>query len=120
MTIDRLLLATATSSNWNLIHLYVNNAFSHGDLDEEVYMTPPPVFLQFVPDQVCKLHNSMYGLKQAIRQWFEKLSSLLLSFHYKQSQADRSVFTKLHDQKLIILLIYVDYLVISGNDLDEI
>ncbi|XP_020972460.1 uncharacterized protein LOC107623970 [Arachis ipaensis] len=69
---------------------------------------------------VCKLRKSFYGLKQASRQWNTKLCSTLLTLGYIQSKADHSFFTKLFDGKFTAILVYVDDLVLSGNDLDEI
>ena len=62
----------------------------------------------------------MYGLKQASRQWNVKLTSTLLDSGFQQSKADYSLFTKRSPTGLTVILVYVDYLVLTGSDLVEI
>lgn len=73
----RLFLAVAVSLNWELYQMDVHNAFHHGDLDEEIYMQFPPGYGTPTHGKVYRLRKSLYGLKQASRQWFSKLSSAL-------------------------------------------
>lgn len=70
--------------------------------------------------QVCKLHKSLYILKQANRKWYSKLSSFLLSLGYYQSQADHFLYVKSTTTNFIDLLVYVDDIVLAGNCLYEI
>ncbi|CAM8960116.1 unnamed protein product [Rhodiola kirilowii] len=117
MTTVRTVLALASSKNWPLFQLDVDNAFLHGALDEEVYMTFPPGFFKQEKQlgMVCKLNKSLYGLKQASRQWFSKFSDALLTYEFHQSSHDHSLFTYDHNGDFLILLVYVDDVVITGT-----
>ncbi|KAK9214398.1 hypothetical protein WN944_006390 [Citrus x changshan-huyou] len=120
-TTIRLVLALATSSKWLIKQLDVRNAFLHGQLKEIAYMEQPPGFTdQNLPDHVCLLHKSLYGLKQAPRAWFECLSLALLELGFTSCKADPSLFIFHANDILILLLVYVDDVIITGNNPDII
>nr|KYP76764.1 Copia protein [Cajanus cajan] len=94
----------------------VHNAFLHGDLEEEVYMKLPPGFRSQASGKVCRLRKSLYGLKQAPRCWFAKLDGALKRYGFAQSSSDHLLFTLQRERVQLYVLVYVDDLVISGND----
>ncbi|KAJ0480794.1 putative RNA-directed DNA polymerase [Helianthus annuus] len=116
----RCIVALAVQNNWNLYQLDVNNAFLYGDLNEDVYMSLPEGYEGNDRSKVCKLNKSLYGLKQAPRMWNEKLVGVLLSSGFVQSKCDTSLFVKNKDKVFIVLLVYVDDIVVTGNSLSEI
>jgi len=111
----------ATTKNWLLDQLDVNNAFLLGDLHEEVYIEVPKGLVPPKPGQVCKLKKSLYGLRQASRQWYEKLSTVLIALGYTQSQSNFSLCTKQSATGAFTsILVYVDDMILTGNDAYEI
>jgi hypothetical protein len=106
-------------NSWHLHQLDVNNAFLHGDLHEDVYMSIQQGVHHSKPTQVCKLLKSMYGLKQTSRKWYEKLTGVLIGQGYHQSISDHSLFTLKQDNMFTALLVYVDDIILAGNSLNE-
>ncbi|XP_019194028.1 PREDICTED: uncharacterized protein LOC109188018 [Ipomoea nil] len=93
----------------------VKNAFLNGNLDEEVYMHPPPGY-SHNSKQVCLLQRALYGLKQAPRAWFAKFSSTIAQFGFTSSPHDSALFVRHTNKSVVFLLLYVDDMIITGDD----
>ncbi|GJV64779.1 transposable element [Tanacetum coccineum] len=105
-----------------LVQIDVKTAFLHGDLEEEIYMVQPEGF-KFAgkEHEVCKLHKSLYGLKQSPRQWYKRFDKFMMESKYTRSKYDNCVYLKkLQDGSFVYLLLYVDDLLIASQSLDEI
>nr|ABA94321.1 retrotransposon protein, putative, unclassified [Oryza sativa Japonica Group] len=115
------LVSCAVNFGWPLHQLDVKNAFLHGDLHEEVYMEIPPGFgnSQTV-GKVCKLKKSLYGLKQSPRAWFDRFRHAVCDMGYSQCNGDHTIFYKHRGTHITILAVYVDDIVITGDDVEEI
>ncbi|MFS7989993.1 putative RNA-directed DNA polymerase [Helianthus anomalus] len=117
----RICIALAAIHHWPLHQLDVKNAFLNGILEEEVYMEQPPGFIvEEVASKVCRLRRSLYGLKQSPRAWFGRFSSVMGEFGMVRSAYDHSVFFRHHQGQRIILVVYVDDIIITGDDEDGI
>ena len=76
----RLFLAYATFMGFTVYQMDVKSAFLYGTIEEEVYVSQPPGFIDpDHPDKVYKVVKALYGLHQAPRAWYETLASYLIS-----------------------------------------
>lgn len=91
------------------------NVFLQRYLNEEVYMEMLDGFKKEGPHKVCRLINSLYGLKQALRQRNIKLIAGLINAGFKQSPHDYSLFTLKRKEGMVLVLVYVDDLLITGD-----
>jgi Reverse transcriptase (RNA-dependent DNA polymerase) len=115
-TTIRLILSIAVTQHWFIRQLDVNNVFLHSDLQEAIYMAQPPGFVDpHLPHHVCKLHKDLYGLRQSPRAWYHKLKDTLLTLGFVPS-VDPSLFLFRKGDDTIFLLVYVDDIILTGNN----
>lgn len=99
------------SRGWHLHQIDVQNAFLHGVLQEDVYMHQPPGYEdRRYPGYICKLENTLYGLKQAQEFCFPNQE-----LGFVPSKADTSMFVLNREGAIIYMLIYVDDIVIASS-----
>ncbi|XP_043816780.1 uncharacterized protein LOC110624931 isoform X1 [Manihot esculenta] len=116
MTSVRLFISLPASQHWPLHQLDIKSALLHGDLQEEVYMEQPPGFVaQGEYGKVCHLKKFLYSLRQSPCAWFDKFSEVQ-KFGLRKGQCDHLVFYRNSDISIILLVVYVDDIVITGND----
>lgn len=120
ITTIRVLLSLVAKKGWHLEQLDINIAFLHRNLEEEIYMKLPQGINSSIPNLVCKLQNSLYGLKQASRQWNSTLTWSLIQKGFKQSTTDPSLFTRFIADKFMALVVYVDDVILASNSEIEI
>eukprot|EP00253_Pinus_taeda_P029339 PITA_29339 len=95
----------------------VKTTFLHGDLEEEIYMKQPEGFVvKGKKELVCKLKKSFYGLKLSPRRWYQKFHTFIQGLGFTRSKADHCVYFKLIGDHVIYLLLYVDDMLLVGND----
>ncbi|GKC53603.1 ribonuclease H-like domain-containing protein [Tanacetum coccineum] len=116
MVTVRCLISIVVANSWPLYKLDVNNAFLYGDLKEDVYMSLPEGYNRVDNHKVFKLNKSLYGLKQDLRQLNAKLTIALVEHGFEQSKFDYSLYVKKKGFMFVALLVYVDDIVITGND----
>ena len=113
----RAILSIAVMNGWSLRQMDVNNAFLNGELIETVFMEQPPGFKDLSkPNHVCRLKKAIYGLKQALRAWYTALKNAILQLGFYNSKADSTLFIYSQGSTLCYFLVYVDNLVITGNN----
>ncbi|MCO5612936.1 hypothetical protein L7F22_067209 [Adiantum nelumboides] len=121
MAIVRTVIAVAASKGWLLHQMDVKNAFLHGDLQEEVYMEQPQGYEDVKHlGYVCKLKKALYGLKQAPRAWHARIVAYLVAIGFYMADADDSLYVRKNENGIVIVCIYVDDLIIGGDNEGEI
>jgi hypothetical protein len=117
----RVMVALAAHHGWPIHHMDVKTAFLNGDLLEEVYVEQPPGFIvDGKESKVLRLRKALYGLRQAPRAWNTKLDASLHSLGFVRSKAEHAVYRRGGGEKLLLVGVYVDDLVITGASIEEV
>jgi hypothetical protein len=96
----------------------VKTAFLNGALYEEVYMRQPEGFVEKGKENlVCKLNKSLYGLKQASRQWYLKFDEVVTSLGFVENAVDQCIYRKTSGRNFIFLILYIYDILLASSDL---
>ncbi|GJX42111.1 putative ribonuclease H-like domain-containing protein, partial [Tanacetum coccineum] len=113
----RLFLAFASYMGFMVFQMDVKSAFLYGEIDEEVYVTQPKGFEDpFYPKHVYRVVKALYGLHQAPRAWYARLSTFLLKHNYRRGTIDKTLFIKKNSRDIILVQVYVDDIIFGSTN----
>ena len=111
-------MALVAHFDLELNQMDVKTAFLNGDIDETIYMVQPENFVSGdTKRMVCKLNKSIYGLKQASRQWYYKFHQVIILSGFEMNMVDDCMYHKFSGSKHIYLVLYVDDILLATNDI---
>ncbi|GJR32362.1 putative ribonuclease H-like domain-containing protein [Tanacetum coccineum] len=112
----RIFLAFAFYMGFIVYQMDVKSAFLYGKIDEEVYVSQPPGFIDpKYPKKVYKVVKALYGLHQAPRAWYATLSTFLLKNGYRRGTIDKTLFIKKDKHDIILVQVYVDDIIFGST-----
>ncbi|GKA13161.1 putative ribonuclease H-like domain-containing protein, partial [Tanacetum coccineum] len=112
----RLFLAFASFMGFIVYQMDVKSAFLYGTIDEEVYVSQPPGFVDpDHPKKVYKVVKALYGLHQAPRAWYATLSTFLEKHGYKRGTIDKTLFIKRDKKDIMLVQVYVDDIIFGST-----
>eukprot|EP00253_Pinus_taeda_P025454 PITA_25454 len=110
-------LALSSFQNFKVFQMDMKSAFLNGDLEEEVFIEQPDGFiLRNDPHLVCRLKKALYGLKQDPRAWYYRLDKYLHRQGFSKGSADSNLYLKIENDKLLILVVYVDDIIFGSSE----
>lgn len=110
-------MALVAHYDLELHQMDVKTAFLNGDLEEKVYMAQPKGFVMKGNENMgCRLKRSIYGLKQASRQWYLKFDGTIKKFGFQENVEDNCIYSKFKNGRFIFLILYVDDILLASSD----
>ncbi|GJX40924.1 putative ribonuclease H-like domain-containing protein [Tanacetum coccineum] len=111
---------TGHRQGWALImmsRMDVKSAFLYGEIEEEVYVTQPKGFEDpYFPKHVYRVVKALYGLHQAPRAWYARLSAFLLQHNYRRGTIDKTLFIKKDSRDILLVQVYVDDIIFGSTN----
>nr|GEU47381.1 putative ribonuclease H-like domain-containing protein [Tanacetum cinerariifolium] len=112
----RLFLAYASFMDFTVYQMDVKSAFLYGTIEEEVYVSQPPGFVDpGFPDRLYKVEKALYGLHQAPRAWYETLSNYLLENGFRKGKINKTLFIKKIKNDILLFQVYVDDIIFGST-----
>jgi len=116
----RIMLALAGSNRWKVFHDDATSAFLNGNLHETILMDQPEGFVEINESYKWELLKTLYGLKQAPREWNSVLHNFMVEIGFTQCKSDPCLYVKEAGKDKIVVGIYVDDILSTGNNIHEI
>nr|GEU69536.1 putative ribonuclease H-like domain-containing protein [Tanacetum cinerariifolium] len=111
----RLFLAFSSYMDFMVYQMDVKSAFLYEEIEEEVYVIQPKGFEDpHNPKHVYRVVKALYGLHQAPRTWYARLSTFLLRHHYRRGTIDKTLFLKKDFRHIILVQVYVDDIIFGS------
>ncbi len=117
----RMILSIVTTEDLELHQADVDTAFLYGLMDTDVYISQPSGYIEpGKEDMVCHLLKSLYGTKQAARQWYKKVRTTMTNNGFEVCQSDNCIYIRRIEDELSIIALYVDDLIIASSTMDGV
>lgn len=115
----RVALGIAAINNLEMGQMDIKGAYLNGELEEEIYMRQPPGY-DDGSGRFCRLHKTLYGLKQSGREWNREFDRKLTSIGFSKLDVDHCVYKRIHDSRTVFLTVWVDDLLIFADTVDDL
>jgi hypothetical protein len=112
----RIIMTLLAHYDLELHQMDVKTALLNRDLEKTVYIQPKGFVVEGKEKMGCRLNKSIYGLKQASRQWYLKFDKMIKEFGFKENVEDNCVYAKFKNGKYIFLILYVDDILLASSD----
>nr|GFC17960.1 copia protein [Tanacetum cinerariifolium] len=113
----RLFLAFASYMGFLVYQMDVKSAFLYGEIEKEVYVTQPKgVEDPHFPKHVYRVVKALYGLHQAPRAWYARLSTFSLKHNYRRGSIDKTLFIKRNSRDILLVQVYVDDIIFGSTN----
>nr|GEV17918.1 copia protein [Tanacetum cinerariifolium] len=112
----RIFLAFASYMGFIVYQMDVKSTFLYGKIDEEVYVSQPPGFIDpKFPNKVYKVIKALYGLQQAPRAWYATLSTFMVQSRYRRGLIEKTLFIKKDKKDIMLVQVYVDDIIFGST-----